>query len=73
MCQAKSLILSLPEVLTEGAQIWPERGSSRTTCFANLTCLAFHFFLHGWHRLGAIPLNERSAVDSLLFPVKLAL
>jgi len=29
--------------------------------------------LHTWHPCAADLLNERSAVDSLLFPVKLAL
>ena len=32
---------------------------------------AFAFVLYGWHPTGGIVLNERSAVDSLLFPVKL--
>ena len=31
------------------------------------------FVLHGWHLTEGALLNERSVVDSLLFPVKLAL
>ena len=50
-----------------------ERGDCPYNALRDTQLPAFAFVLHTWQLVTASLLNERSVVDSLLFPVKLAL